>query len=162
LKDKFILISPLFGILALIGGTFSVVNAVDVQSNVQILAFCGLDIRSGSPLDYNPLKPGLISDERAIFISNPGDAVADVFLRGTDWQGNGATVMNVGATHYSATQGQSYDQMSTLSQNDAQVMQLNPGNPPPIEGTFWRLKADLTDPSFRGTASQTLTLTAQC
>jgi hypothetical protein len=70
--------------------------------------------------------------------------------------------MNVGATHYSATQGQSYDQMSTLTQNDASVLQLDPGSPPAIEGTFWRLKADLTDPTFRGAASQTLTLTGQC
>ncbi|SRR6266540_6595672 len=160
--DKYSFLMPTMGILMLTFGSFSIAQAVDVQSNVQILAFCGLDIRSGSPLDYNAVKPGAVTDERAIFISNPGDASADILVRGTDWQGNVATVMNVGATHYSATQGQSYDQMNSLSSNDQSVMQLDPGNPPPIEGTFWRLKADLTDPSFRGTASQTLTLTAQC
>ncbi len=52
--------------------------------------------------------------------------------------------------------------MDTLTSNDVSVMQLDPGSPPPIEGTFWRLKADLTDPTFRGSASQTLTLTGQC
>jgi hypothetical protein len=159
---KIFAITPVFATVLVVICTCHGVHAVDVQSNVQILAFCGIDIRSGSPLDYNPVKPGEITDERDIFISNPGDAVANVFVRGTDWQGGGSTVMNVGATHFSATQGQSYDQMNTLSGNDAAVMQLNPGNPPPIEGTFWRLKADLTDPSFRGSASQTLTLSAQC
>jgi hypothetical protein len=44
-------------------------------------------------------------------------------VRGMDWQGNGATVMNVGATHYSITQSESYDQMDALTNNDVSVMQ---------------------------------------
>ncbi len=167
MKDKYYLLIPLLGIFALITNTLSLAHAVDVQSSVQIIAFCGLDVRSGSPLDYPGVKPGEISPSptqqpRAIFLSNPGDAIADVLVRGTDWQGSGATVMNVGATHYSITQSEAYDQMDTLTSNDVSVMQLDPGNPPPIEGTFWRLKADLTDPTFRGSASQTLTVTGQC
>lgn len=144
-------------------GVIPVAHAVDIPSSVTILQpTCGLDIVSGSPINYGSLNIGQTSQHKEVKAENTGNAVADVAARGTDWQpANGDDVMNVGATHYAGATF-AYESMNVLTDTDEVIG----GNFPPGTEltTYWQLRVDLIagQESFEGEAEQTVTFTGIC
>lgn len=74
------------------------------------------------------------------------------------WTDGATTIMNVGDTHYSTTSG-SYASKSTLTGADVAMTTLgNHAN----KNSFWQLQANLLNPNYVGTPSQTVTVTGIC
>jgi hypothetical protein len=87
-----------------------------------------------------------------------GNAPSDVEVSGNNWQGAGATVMNVGTTHYGTSSG-AYGSKTALSTTASDLVTV-----PAVQNrdTFWQLQAVLSNPTYVGPAAQTVTLTVTC
>lgn len=152
-------ILSLFAITTVMAMIPSVYGQVNVQGTVQIVTTCGIGIVSGSPINYGSLSQvNEISAEQTLRIENTGRGQETVLVRGTAWT-DGGTQMPVGATHYSATSGQSYASKSALTGSDTTLTTLNNRQQ---KDTFWQLQAALTNPEYTGSPSQTVTITGQC
>jgi len=137
--------------------------ALDVQGTVTLLAVCGVNAVTGSPIVYGSTGPYIQSSDQTLSLLNPGNAAAAITVRGTDWNGvpSPSGVMLVGATHYSMTSGQAYGSKSTLTSSDASLTSLNPLQ---TKSSFWQLETDLVSAhaDFVGASLQTVTISAGC
>jgi hypothetical protein len=150
-------------------------HAVDVQSSVQLGGTagptCGLQIVSGSPINYGQLAaPNAISTpDKTLRVQNTGTAPAtSLTALGTNWVSQAApnaAVMDVKTTHVSSTGGLAYSNKIPLGPTAVNIL---PGGQSLGGGvsldTFWQVQFLLlpTTPAFTGTASQTVTLATTC
>jgi len=126
-----------------------------------ILGTCGLSFPDGNTVDYGALLPNTISSEVALNMTNSGSVTALLEVRGTDWQdSSNNSVMFVNNTHYNTTSSQPFASNTNLETFD-QITNSTfvPGF---VLETFWQLETILLNPSFTGTASQTMDFTVSC
>jgi hypothetical protein len=142
--------------LFLEGGTSDI-----AQGQVQIIGTCGLSFPNGSQVNYGPILPNTISSEIRLNMTNSGTVNATLTVKGDNWKDSeNNSVMLVNKTHYNATSGQPYSSKALLQTFDQLVK--NPFQPVVILQTFWQLQAILMNPSFTGSATQTMDFTVSC
>jgi len=104
--------------------------------------------------------PGDISDEQTLTLFNTGNTAGDSLVSGTSWiNGTNSTIMNTDVTKYSATPGDSYVDKTSLDGIEQLLVNL----PPQADtDTFWQLQANILDPLFSGSLTQTIDFTVTC
>jgi len=139
-----------------------------VTTQATITQTCGLTVNTAT-ITYdaagNPLLEDQISDEETISITKTGGALnTQVLVLGTPWQvgGAGATIVNVGETHFGNPNGVSagYATDTPLSLVNQQLA------PPGFEGvnflSEWGLRANTVSGTFEGLIQQTVTFSVVC
>ncbi|QLH08334.1 hypothetical protein DSQ19_01515 [Candidatus Nitrosotenuis sp. DW1] len=135
-------------------------NAQQATGSATILGTCGLSFPNGNAVNYGSLVPNTISAEKKLNMTNTGSVNATLTVKGGDWKDSGSnSVMFGNRTHYNVTTG-TYFQKTPLASIDQLVK--NPFVPSVILQTFWQLQAILLNPSFTGTATQTMNFTVSC
>ncbi len=141
----------------------------DIQSSqsgqasgqVNVLGTCGLSFPNGNIVSYGPLLPNTISPEIKLNMTNSGSISSALTVKGGNWKDSGNnSVMLANRTHYNVTSGVSYAQKLPLQTFDTLVK--NPFQPSVILQTFWQLQAILLNPTFTGSATQTMNFTVSC
>jgi hypothetical protein len=133
--------------------------AATFSGTVTAAATCGITFPSGTPVNYGTIfLVGDITSEQTVGMENTGRSQEVVSVQGTAWTDGATTIMNVGSTHYSATSG-TYGSKTVLTGADAQITTLNNRQ---TKNTFWQLQANLLNPDYTGTPSQTVTVTGAC
>jgi hypothetical protein len=154
-----LVILALIASIGVLSTTIPYAHAVDVPSTATILGVCGI-VPVPTAISYGILPPDATSSDQTLQISNTGNAIETVLVKGTDWaSATSATALLVGATHYTLTSGQSYSSKTALTGSDVTLTTLNALQQ---KNTFWQLKATLNDPATVGPVTQTVTLTGQC
>ncbi len=127
---------------------------------VNIQGTCGLSFPNGNSVNYGSLIPNSISPQVKLNMTNTGTVPATLQVSGSNWlDGSSNSQMLVNRTHYNVTSGtyvqkaplQSFDQIVTPSFIPAVILQ-----------TYWQLQAILMNPSFTGSATQTMAFTTSC
>ena len=154
-----LVILALIASIGVLSTTIPYAHAVDVPSTATILGVCGI-VPVPTAISYGILPPDATSSDQTLQISNTGNAIETVLVKGTDWaSATSATALLVSATHYTLTSGQSYSSKTALTGSDVTLTTLNALQQ---KNTFWQLKATLNDPATVGPVTQTVTLTGQC
>ena len=94
-------------------------------------------------------------------MTNSGSVTATLDVSGTNWlDGALNPQMLVNRTHYNVTSSQGYTNNLLLQEVDTPVT----ANfiPAVLLKTFWQLQATLLNPSFTGSATQTMDFTVSC
>ncbi len=155
-------------IAALIALIFSITPAMIISVSAQqatgsatILGTCGISFPNGNSVNYGSLVPNTISAEKNLNVTNSGSVNATLTVKGGNWKDSGNnSVMLSNRTHYNVTSGVAYAQKSPLQTFDKLVK--NPFVPSVILKTFWQLQAILLNPTFTGSATQTMNFTVSC
>jgi hypothetical protein len=146
---------------------FSMIPAMIIPASAQqatgsatILGTCGLSFPNGNNVNYGSLVPNTISAEKKLNMTNSGSVNATLTVKGGNWKDSlSNSVMNANRTHYNVTTS-TYFQKAPLQTFDQLVK--NPFVPSVILQTFWQLQTILLNPSFTGTATQTMNFTVSC
>ena len=146
-------------------GTIPSVYSVDVESTVSILQLtCGLEVTSGSPINYGEVTEGETSERQTLGLENTGNTIGIISGRGTHWTDDSdVKIMEVSASHFHTLTGVSYEDMPAIQEEDVEVTSLGTGSQSTLD-LFWQLRADLVagQETFGGTAKQTITLASTC
>ena len=148
-------------------------HAVDVQSSVQLGSVagptCGLQIVSGSPINYGQLATAnTISTDKTLRVQNTGTSPAtSLTALGTNWVNPsvaGAAVMDVKTTHVSSVSNLAYATKAPLGPTPVNILPGGQSLPGGVTlDTFWQVQfLLLPNVQFAGTASQTVTLATTC
>lgn len=122
---------------------------------------CGLVFLDGAPIQYGEVTPFALTSKQTLVLDNSGDTPGALFVRGGNWVDSlGASIILVHNTHYSTSSGDDYDFMRQLSATDTVVTENF--DPIPELSTFWQMRANLEEPSFTGSLSQTMEFTISC
>ena len=134
----------------------SVFAATTTTGSVSIAGTCG--IGSLSPLNYGTLTPTQLSSVQSLTVTNTGTVPAGLFVSGTDWQdGLLTSQIAVGYTSFgNSTQGAPATALSSSYQLIASPFTVGPNT------TYWQVLANLINPTFVGSLTQTYTFTASC
>ena len=126
-----------------------------------ILGTCGLSFPDGNSVNYGALIPGSLSPEVNLNMTNSGTVSALLQVSGSNWNNTSTDVMYANVTHYNATTpGNGYANNADLEQFD-QIVTASFA-PAVILETYWQILADLLNPSFVGSATQTMDFTVSC
>jgi len=124
-----------------------------------IAGSCGINIVSGSPINYGSLIAGSISTEQTVVLQNTGTVAGTLAVHGTDWlDGSSTSQILVGNTKFSTSSG-TYASKTALTTVDQTVGTINPT---PNLSTFWQLQINLISSSFTGPLTQTMTFSNSC
>ena len=154
-------------VVAFIAVIFSMTPAIIISASAQqatgsatILGTCGISFPNGNSVNYGSLVPNTTSAQKNLNMTNSGSVNATLTVKGGDWKDPGNNSVMLGnRTHYNVTSG-TYLQKAPLQTFDQLVK--NPFKPSVILQTFWQLQAILLNPSFTGTATQTMNFTVSC
>ncbi|TBR07225.1 MAG: hypothetical protein EPO62_08820 [Candidatus Nitrosotenuis sp.] len=136
------------------------VSAQQATGSATILGTCGISFPNGNSVNYGSLVPNTISAQKNLNMTNSGSVNATLTVKGGNWKDPvNNSVMLGNRTHYNVTSG-TYLQKTPLQSFDQLVK--NPFRPSVILQTFWQLQAILLNPSFTGTATQTMNFTVSC
>jgi len=131
-------------------------------SSVNILGTCGLTFVGGNTIAYDDLEPGATSTEKILTVQNTGTIASNVLVSGTNWVDDiPVTVMLVGETAYSNATG-NYVSKTSLSGTPTIILDDTQYIPDTPVNTYWQLLANLIDPDFVGSLTQTTTFTVDC
>jgi secreted PhoX family phosphatase len=120
---------------------------------------CGINVVSGTPLNYGSVISGSVSTEQTVVLQNTGTVPGTLAVHGTDWlDGSSTSQMLVGSTKFSATTG-TYLSKTALTTGDLPVGTILPT---PNLSTFWQVQATPISPTFGGTLTQTVTFSNSC
>ncbi len=129
---------------------------------VNILGTCGLTFISGNPLNYGDLTPGSVSLEQTLTLQNTGTISADLFVSGSDWvDATPASIIDVSKTAFYDSSG-AYATKTSLDTTPAIILDVAKFTPSTNVDTYWQLLADLLNPSFTGSLTQTMDFSASC
>lgn len=128
-----------------------------VTSSVTIAGTCGLSLGEGGSINYGKLISGSASAPQILTLDNTGSATATLLAFGSNWlDSSGNTQINAGNTQWSLTPGPPFTGLTftpaTLTSNFAS------GN----LQTYWQLIANLNNPTFTGTLTQSIGLSVSC
>lgn len=128
-----------------------------VTSSVTIAGTCGLSFVRGSSIDYGKLISGSPSASQPLILENTGSATATLLAFGSNWlDSSGNNQINVGNTQWSLTPGPPFTGLTftpaIITSNFAS------GN----LQTYWQLVANLNNPTFTGTLTQSIGLSVSC
>ncbi len=146
--------------LALMPSAIMTASAQQATGSANILGTCGLSFPNGNSVNYGSLIPNSISPQVKLNMTNTGTVPATLQVSGSNWlDGSSNSQMLVNRTHYNVTSGtyvqkaplQSFNQLVTPSFIPAVILQ-----------TYWQLQAILMNPSFTGSATQTMAFTTSC
>src|SRR2546428_10124663 len=91
-----------------------------------IAGSCGINIVSGSPINYGSLIAGSISTEQTVVLQNTGTVSGTLAVHGTDWlDGSSTSQILVGNTKFSTSSG-TYASKTALTTVDQTVGTINP------------------------------------
>jgi len=130
--------------------------------SVEILGTCGISFAATNSIDYGQLTPGTTSTEQILTLQNTGTIPADLLVSGTDWvDTTPTTIMNVGTTAYSDISG-TYASKTSLSGTPAIILDTTQFTPSSSVDTYWQILANLLNPTFVGSLTQTMDFSASC
>src|SRR3989344_782962 len=155
---KFAAIAVLLPMLLLVPSMASQVTAQQATGQATILGTCGISFPNSNLVNYGALIPNTISPEIGLNMTNSGSVTATLDVSGTNWlDGALNPQMLVNRTHYNVTSSQGYTNNLLLQEVDTPVT----ANfiPAVLLKTFWQLQATLLNPSFTGSATQTMDFT---
>jgi hypothetical protein len=147
---------PVTGVL-----TQNVVSGSETTGQVNILATCGMQFVSGSPIIYGSLAPGSTSSEQTLVLHNTGSVDGIISVSGSNWLDSSVAAtnqMNVENTKFSTTSG-TYATKTSLSTIDQTVGTLSPILD---MNSFWQLQVNLISNTFAGSLTQTMSFTSSC
>lgn len=135
-------------------------SGAQATGQVIIQGTCGLSFPDGNNVNYGALVPNTISPEVRLNMTNSGTVPATLDVSGTDWvDGTLTPQMFTNRTHYNVTSG-TYFQKGPLQTFDTLV--TSNFIPAILLETYWQLEAVLLNPSFTGSATQTMDFTVTC
>ena len=141
----------------------NVVSSTETSGHVNILATCGMQFASGSPINYGSLAPGTTSAEQTLVIHNTGSISSTLFVSGSNWLDSSPAAtnqMNVDNTKFSSPlPGILYASKTSLSTVDQTVGTLSPTLD---MNTFWQLQVNLLSSTFAGSLTQTMSFATTC
>ena len=140
----------------------SQVSAQQATGQATIVGTCGISFPQGNVVNYGPLLPNTISAEIGLNMTNSGTVTATLDVSGSDWlDGSLVPQMFANRTHYNATaSGNGYANNLSLQQFDTPITASF--IPAVVLQTYWQLQAILLNPSFVGSATQTMDFTVSC
>lgn len=157
---KFIAITVLLPTIFLVPSMISQVSAQQATGQATILGTCGISFPNSNLVNYGSLIPNTVSTQVVLNMTNSGTVTATLDVSGSNWEDTFSnTIMNVNRTHYDVTNG-TYFQKAPLQTFD-QLVTSNFIPAAPLQ-TFWQLEAILLNPSFTGSATQTMDFTVTC
>jgi hypothetical protein len=133
---------------------FIFVEAAKLESGVTISApstnetsppgTCGLQIMTGTPINYGQLNAGQVSDEQKVTIKNVGTAPAQIMVKAGDWIGgtsaNPIKMIGPEITRVAVTPGKEFGTKFALHSSEATVLSdLGPGQE---QDSFWSVYGD--------------------
>lgn len=141
--------------------TFVSVSAQQATGSATILGSCGITFPDGNVVDYGPLLPNSLSVETELNMTNTGSVNATLDVAANNWKDiSNNDVMLASVTHFNVTAAQGYGNNTGLEAFD----QILTGvfDPDIVLSTFWQILATLINPSFTGSATQTMNFTVTC
>ena len=127
--------------------------AVPVTANFTVNAVCGISLNNYS-MQFGNVSVGVESAEKTVNISNSGNALANITVRGTNWTGTGQLPSQ--KTAYSNSSG-NFASKFLMNITDAFVQQMNAWSNMLM---YFQFKPDLG--TSAGTYSQNITITSTC
>jgi len=141
--------------------TFVSVSAQQATGSATILGTCGISFPDGNTVNYGGLLPNTLSAEIQLNMTNSGSVNATLDVAANNWKdGSNNDVMFVNVTHYNVTAAQGYNNNIGLEAFDQSVTGVF--DPTVLLQTFWQILATLINPSFTGSATQTMNFTVAC
>jgi hypothetical protein len=150
---------------------FIFVEAAKLESGVTINApstnetssagTCGLQIMTGTPINYGQLNAGQVSDEQKVTIKNVGTTTAQIIVKAGDWiEGTSANPIKMSGpeiTRVAVTPGKEFGTKFPLHTSEATALSdLGPGQE---RDSFWSLYAD---PKLSGSPHQEVSIDLIC
>ena len=158
---KFAAIAILLPMLLLVPSMASQVTAQQATGQATILGTCGISFPNSNLVNYGALIPNTISPEIGLNMTNSGSVTATLDVSGTNWADGALNPqLLVNRTHYNVTSSQGYANNLLLQEFDTPVTASF--IPAVLLKTFWQLQATLLNPSFTGSATQTMDFTVSC
>lgn len=141
--------------------TFVSVSAQQATGSATILGSCGIAFPDGNVVNYGPLLPNSLSVETELNMTNTGSVNATLDVAANNWKDSSNNdVMVVNATHFNVTAGLGYATNTELQAFDQTLTGVF--DPAKVLSTFWQILATLINPSFTGSATQTMNFTVTC
>lgn len=139
----------------------SQVSAQQATGQATIVGTCGLSFPNSNLVNYGALLPNTVSAEIGLDMTNSGTVTATLDVGGTNWVDSKLfPQMLVNRTHYNVTSSQGYANNLLLQEYDTPITASF--IPAVLLQTFWQLQATLLNPSFTGSATQTMDFTVSC
>jgi hypothetical protein len=127
-----------------------------------ILGTCGISLPNGNVVNYGPLLPNTISAEIPLNTTNSGTTTALLEIRGSNWKdGSNNDVMFVNRTHFNNSASQPlYGDKALLNSTDGTI--TSSFVPSVFLKILFQLETILLNPTFTGSATQTMNFTVTC
>ena len=134
-------------------------NAQQATGQTQILGTCGVSFPDGNVVNYGPLLPDSLSSTVSLNMTNSGSVNATLSVAAGNWTDGSNDVMLVNVTHFSNTTTGGYYSYTGLQSYDQTITNDFSSD---VLHTFFQILADLINPSFTGSATQTMNFTVSC